>query len=275
MEQEVSFRSLDGLRLDGTFRESNDARGAVLLVHGGGGVDRHEDGFYTRFAERLADRGYSSIRFDRRGAGTSEGDFRDITLFGITNDILAAAEFLRDASSFQRIHLVGTSFGGGTCVIVAKDRPSLLTSLCLFCPLLDYRSRLLSEKPFWIDTTGVTEDGVEALNRHGFLPHGSALKMTRPLINEVCLVEPHLMMRDLTVPAFTAHGTADSRLPYEVSLRFHKTAGKHHLMTLEGADHGFTVPGADDYSDPLTQRWQADVFKAAIDWMDAAENAGG
>jgi pimeloyl-ACP methyl ester carboxylesterase len=259
--------------MDGTLYEVSAARGAVLLVHGGGGVDRHEDGFYARFAERLAAQGFTSLRFDRRCAGTSEGDFRDLTLHGVANDTLAAAEFLRGATESDRLHLVGTSFGGGTCVIVAKARPTLLTSLCLFCPLLDYRSRLLAQKSFWNDETGVTREGLMALNRDGFLPHGSALKMTRPLINEVCFVEPHLLMRELTIPVFTAHGTADSRLPYEISRRFHRTAGPHRLMTLEGADHGFTVPGDDDYSNPLTRRWQSEVFEAAIEWMVFAEDA--
>jgi uncharacterized protein len=94
--------------------------------------------------------------------------------------------------------------------------------------------------------------------------------MARPLINEAALIDAHLMMATLTVPTFLAHGTLDSRLPYEVSARLHKTAGEHRFLTIEGADHGFTAPGDEDYTHPQTRVWQAQVFEEAVAWIERA-----
>lgn len=64
---EVTFRSLDGLRIAGTLTKAPGASGrAAVLVHGGG-VTRSEGGFFDRLATGLAEQGVPSLRFDLRG----------------------------------------------------------------------------------------------------------------------------------------------------------------------------------------------------------------
>src|SRR5947207_2124788 len=110
----VGFRSLDGLRLRGTFVKPPDrASGVAVLVHGGG-VTRDEGGFFTRLAAGLAGAGVASLRFDLRGQGQSDGRQQDLTLASVANDILAAIAHLIDrVGSASPVNLIGTSFAGG------------------------------------------------------------------------------------------------------------------------------------------------------------------
>lgn len=274
MEKEVSFYSLDGLRLDGTFRDTEPNRGVAVLVHGGG-VDRNEVGFYQRFATYLSENGYSSLRFDWRGAGSSEGTFADVTLSGIANDVRVAIAAARSYTGQDAVHLVGTSFGGGPAVMTAKDDERAVKSLCLFNPVLNYRVRLLEEKNFWSNESGLDPSSRQLMKTVGYLPHGSSIKMARPLINEVCYVSPHLLIADLRVPTLLAHGNRDQLVRFEMSKAYHHTAGPNRFVTIDGADHGFSWPGDDDYTHPQTLAWQTEVYQEAVSWMSATPGSAG
>jgi putative redox protein len=59
----------------------------------------------------LAERGVAMLRFDFAGLGQSEGDFGETTLSSNVEDLLAAAEYLRNEHGPPRI-LIGHSLGG-------------------------------------------------------------------------------------------------------------------------------------------------------------------
>ena len=112
-EREVGFCSVDGTALRGTLRTAAHPRMGVLLVHGIA-VDRNEDGFYRTFAARLDRAGATSLRFDLRAHGESEGSYEGVTLSGVISDIGRAYEFL--ASGLPPnvpAFVVAASFGGG------------------------------------------------------------------------------------------------------------------------------------------------------------------
>src|SRR5215467_4168546 len=90
----ADFMSLDGLHLKGTLELSRDPTiAAAVLVHGGG-VTRGEGGFFTRIATALRDAQVSTLRFDFRAHGESQGRQEELTLAGVANDIRAADDYL-------------------------------------------------------------------------------------------------------------------------------------------------------------------------------------
>ncbi len=260
------FRSFDQLWLEGTFLQPADARqGAAVLVHGGG-VDRNEGGFYVRLAEALASANIASLRFDMRVHGRSEGRYEEMTLLGIVNDIHAAVEQVVARFTLPRVHLIGTSFGGGLSAYFAARFPETVLSLVLMNPLLDYKRRLLEEKPLW-QNDRLTEAGGEELRRKGWIPHTSAFGLSRALINELFYISPHLEMSNVTTPVLTIHGTADSVISFTLSEQYAQANAQSQLLPIEGADHGFSVPGDDYYADPRTLAWQQQAIRAAVDWV--------
>jgi len=85
-EVEVRFEGSHSLTLAGTLTvpslEGGRKPPAVLMIAGSGPVDRNENapGFksdiFKQIAHRLAQEGIASLRYDKRGVGRSEGDFR-------------------------------------------------------------------------------------------------------------------------------------------------------------------------------------------------------
>ena len=266
-ERLTEFRSLDGLRLRGTFVTTATSRGhAALLIHGGG-VTRDEGGFFTRLAAGLAHAGIPSLRFDFRAHGESEGDQRDLTLAGIVNDIRAAVDHVRAELAPGPIHLLGASFGGGISAFFTATYPDRVLSLVLINPLLDYKRRIIDEKPYWANDYVNDEEGRE-LTRNGFIPHSPSFKLGRPLLNEVFYLAPHRLLRNIIAPTLIVHGTRDTFVPVDSSRRYiQEITTESKLLEIEGAQHGIAAHDDPGYREPQTQRWQTYVIDSVATWM--------
>lgn len=263
----TEFRTVDGLTLRGTLVTTAEARSvAAVFVHGGG-VTRDEGGFFTRIAEGLANIGVSSLRFDLRGHGESDGRQEDLTLASILNDIGAAIEHVRTATGAEFVHLIAASFAGGITGYYAVEHPERVHHLVLINPLLDYKRRFVDDKPYWHDGQ-INEEAGRELAEHGFLFHNPSFKLGRALLNEVFYLRPHEAIRGLTVPTLVVHGTADTFIPIESSrAAVQRIKGDVELLEIEGAQHGIAVFDDPQYLDPQTQVWQAQVVAAIATWV--------
>jgi pimeloyl-ACP methyl ester carboxylesterase len=264
-ESPVTFISADGIELRGTHVAPREIRATAVLTHGGG-VDREEDGFYTRVAESFAEGGIASIRFDLRGHGESGGTREALTLAGVLNDIVAAVQAATERSSDAGVHLVGTSFGGGLTAMVAASRPDSVRSLTLFNPLIDYKRRFLTEKPWW-NGHSLTPEATRTLDTVGWLDHGGVLRINRDFLDELFWIDPAGSAEEIRCPTLTVHGSADQIVPPDVAAEWTPRVHESRFVLVEGADHGFTSPGDETYSHPDTQLWQKQAIAEAVDWI--------
>jgi pimeloyl-ACP methyl ester carboxylesterase len=149
IEQDLSFKTKDGLELHGTFVEPEHTRStklkAVLLLPGSGPTDRNGNqppalvtDTLKQIADALAIKGIASFRFDKRAAHINSAiwpkekekldDFFSFEHF--VEDAESAVEFLRDQPSIDASHvgMLGHSEGGLITIVVAsklgKDRVS-------------------------------------------------------------------------------------------------------------------------------------------------------
>lgn len=101
LNEEVTFLS-DELSLSGTLSvpKGNSLLPCVIMVHGSGAQDRDGNisGFNTEIfkyiAEYLAQQGIASFRYDKRGCGKSEGDFKIAGLSEMVEDACAAIDHI-------------------------------------------------------------------------------------------------------------------------------------------------------------------------------------
>lgn len=269
----TSIRTLDGLHLAGTLvRAEAPSERAVLLVHGGG-VTREEGGFFTRLAAGLAEAGVSSLRFDLRGHGESEGRQEELTLSMILNDIRVHLAHLREATGATRPTLLGASFGGGICGYYAAKRPDELTRLVLLNPQLDYKKRTIDSRPYWSNDV-ISEEAAAELNEHGSITFTPTLKHGRPLLNEVFWLKPNTAIGEIRVPTLIVHGTKDTLVPIESSRSAVPLfTAPVQLVEIEGSQHGFAVHDDPQYLNPQSQEWQAFVIRTVADWITNDEAA--
>jgi uncharacterized protein len=117
----VSFRTSDGLKLEGWFRPS--ANGATVIMLSGGGANRRST---VRHARMLVRHGYGVLLYDPRGSGHSDGMVNSYG-WGWDKDATAAFDFLarRDDVDPRRIGALGVSTGADIAIDLASRRPAL------------------------------------------------------------------------------------------------------------------------------------------------------
>lgn len=137
---EVALRisGADGVCLHGCLAERGGGIGA--FVHG-----FRSDAAGTKslaFAEHARSRGYSWLRADLRGHGSSEGGFADFRLSALLGDLLA---FL-DRHPGRPTVLIGSSMGGWLAVLAAERRPQV-DALILLAPAFNFIQDQLGRLP--------------------------------------------------------------------------------------------------------------------------------
>jgi pimeloyl-ACP methyl ester carboxylesterase len=132
-----------------------------------------------------------------------------LTLAGILADIRAAVALVCSRVNTNRVALLGASFSGGICGYYAAQHPTELTSLIMFNPLLNYRKRLIDDKPYWHNGQINDEVGRELL-RQGYVVHSPTFKLGRALLNELSYLQPHTVLGDIRAPTLIVHSTKDT-----------------------------------------------------------------
>ena len=111
-QEEVSFQS-GGFTLAGTLRLPlvKGRHPALVLLTGSGDVDRQGESFY---ADYFARHGIATLVYDKRGTGSSGGDYRAESFNDFAADALAGIHLLQGRSDIdsRRVGLYGRSHGG-------------------------------------------------------------------------------------------------------------------------------------------------------------------
>jgi pimeloyl-ACP methyl ester carboxylesterase len=144
-ERDVEIRT-DGLTLRGSLAGPDGAAalGVVLLIHGSGPLDRNENvkglalDVFNVLARALAEAGYASVRYDKRGCGQSDGDYWRAGHRDLVADARAWVGHLRSgaAGDFPAIYLLGHSEGTLIAAEVAR-RSDAVAGLVLVCPFIE------------------------------------------------------------------------------------------------------------------------------------------
>ena len=144
-EQRVSLPTRDGLQLEGrVYRGEGKGRGSIILCHPhplyGGDIDNN---VVVALQGALAQKGFSTLRFNFRGVGGSEGGCGE----GVTEveDVQAAVAFVAEKDAGP-LYLAGYSFGAyaGVRGVARDDRVKAL--VCISPPVAIYDFALLREE---------------------------------------------------------------------------------------------------------------------------------
>lgn len=112
-----------------TIPPSNLPLPGALLIGGSGPIDRDSNmkraqlDVMRQVAEHLADREIASLRYDKRGVGQSEGDYKSTGFFDNVEDARAAVAALRARPEIdaESVFVVGHSEGALIAVELASD----------------------------------------------------------------------------------------------------------------------------------------------------------
>lgn len=106
-------------------------RGSVLFAHC---FTCSKDIFAaSRISQSLAEFGFAVLRFDFTGLGASEGEFANTNFSSNIDDLIAAADFMRDEVEAPKI-LIGHSLGGAAVLAAAARVPEAVAVATIGAP---------------------------------------------------------------------------------------------------------------------------------------------
>jgi len=162
VQETVTIPARDGYRLAGTLVRPQRANGRAVLVHAAAGVKR---GYYAKFADHLAARGFTVLCFDYRGIGGSRsGPARNVKAKmrdWAAQDAAGALDFLAQNAGNAKLLCVGHSFGGN--------------GLGLMPGIERYAAALFvgAQSGYWRHWTGAGRAGIWLIS-HALLPSVSS-----------------------------------------------------------------------------------------------------
>ena len=90
----------------------------VLMVTGGGELDRGKTKPFRVITDYLARNGIASLHYDKRGCGLSTGDFASATISDFADDAACGLDFLKSVGDFSQTGVIGHSEGGSVAYIL-------------------------------------------------------------------------------------------------------------------------------------------------------------
>ncbi len=209
MEKRVEIK-IDGFRCVGILHTPRDAKGSCVLCHGL--LSSKESPKYRLLGRTFSEIGLATVRFDFRGCGESEMEFKDTTLTTRIEDTLAWAEFMKREFGYA-LFLMGSSLGG-VCVCIASKREDSVATALWATPVhfRGVRERASNTIP------QLGEGFIKELEEYDATEYIPYLK--RPIV---------------------IHGTEDSVVPpYHAEIIYTNAPEPKKLVMVEGADHIFT-----------------------------------
>lgn len=166
-EEEVVFQNTaDNVTLVGTLTlpRSSGPFPTVILLHGSGPYDRDYSSnghkLFLVWADHLTRSGIAVLRFDKRSAGKSTGNYDTSTLENFAKDTLAGIEYLKSRSEInpQQIGLVGHSEGGMTALLAASNSDDVAFVVSMAAPYVNLEELIYTLEPLIQRVDGVPEE---------------------------------------------------------------------------------------------------------------------
>lgn len=185
----------------------------------------------TRIARGLAERGIGVLRFDFTGLGHSDGEFANTDFSSNVEDLVAAADFLRDEYQAPRV-LVGHSLGGTATIVAASrvDEVQVVATIGAPCHP-GHVAHLFGEQ---------VEDIEDQGEAHVTLA-GREFTVTRQFLEDIRGANMKEVLGDLKKPLMVFHSPTDETVGID-NARLIYQAAKHpkNFISLDGADHLLT-----------------------------------
>lgn len=231
---------------------------SVLICHGLGGHKTGRYRVYVELAEALVKNGIAAIRFDFRGSGDSEGEFKDMTLRGEILDAIKMLKLMQADKRLDagRIGIFGRSLGGAVAVHTAAEFGNI-RSMALWAPIFSGDQWL----PLWNRIQGgiATEHESNEMRRINGqvagLPFWSEMFSMR-------IDEELKALRD--IPILIIHGDKDELVSPEHSIKYHAerrhAQARTELVHLPEGDHDFTHSDERAFAVGLTAKYFAETL---------------
>ncbi len=194
----------------------------IVMFHGFTGNHIENRFIFARLSRSLEKAGISSIRFDFRGSGNSDGTFEDMTLSSEISDARVVVDYAK--SRFDaKIGVLGLSMGGTVALLSAPDlNPD---ALCLWAPA--------SKNAEIFALNGMPKELENSLDVGG-------ISVSPDFVREIFTLDAFSNAKKYAGPVSILHGTDDPTVPFKYSQALVEEFKNATLFPVESSNHTFT-----------------------------------
>lgn len=224
--REVSVTSFDGLKLAGTWLETENPKGTIILAHGYRSCKLVEFSMVLDFYQRY---GLNILLPDQRSHGKSEGQ---LITFGVKEcrDMKKWIRWVNENQNDRPIMLSGLSMGASTMLFLADEKlPANVKGIIADCGFTS---------PWEIVSC--------VFRRVTHLPAGPSLwvaELFARIFGGFSLWQKNTkeVLKNSKLPVLMVHGMDDGFVPCEMTQQgFDACTGEKEIFLVEGADHGLS-----------------------------------
>lgn len=205
----------------------------------------------ARISVALAERGIAVVRFDFTGLGSSEGEFANTNFSSNVEDLLAAADHLRDRGHAPQL-LIGHSLGGAAVLAAASEVPEVVAVVSIAAPSepAHVRGLLHSALPE-VEARGETEVQIG----------GRSFRVRKQFFEDLANHSLLEKLGALKENVLIFHAPDDEVVPMEHAYRlFEAAAEPKSLVSLPGANHLLTRRQDAQYVAEVISAWSSHVL---------------
>lgn len=220
------------------FIEGDKQKNIIVMTHGILGSRNEYLDTFARIAEKLEKDGIASIRFDFVGHGVSAGELDDFSLQSQISDLQTIIDWVFE-KGYQRITLLGLSFGAPPAIVCAALNDSIVQKCVLLAPVLDYRATFLYPSTSWGIANFGIQKIVEGINK-GKLVLEEDYYLSSKVLMDLLLVDIPSYSRMFETSCIIFHGKSDDMVPLSASRAFASSLKNVKLIEMERTEHGLT-----------------------------------
>ncbi len=251
VERPVVFEN-EGQQLVGIVHEpEGGVRGpGIIFLHGFTGNRYEPHRLFVKTARVLAHLGFWCLRFDFRGSGDSQGDFKDMTVSGEISDALTALRWFKENTQVnpEKIGVLGLSLGA--CVATYLVAQSVVQTLVLWSGLAKPVESFTQEVPYDVMKNQARKQG--GLDFKGW-------RIGIAFLEELASLNPLEVIQQYNGSVLIVHGNGDTVIPVEQGKLYYEKLNVEdkELYIVEDADHTFNKID-----------WEQEVIRKTVAWLE-------
>lgn len=287
----LTFRTTDGIMLSGTLTlpRRKGPFPAFVLVAGSGPYDRSGGGIFTILANRLAENGIATFRYDKRGVAESGGEYNLATLDTLVLDADCAVEFLTKQKEIdpKRLGIIGHSEGALIAARVALDNPHIRGVILMASPSVRMFPDMAMEQARYFDNFSRWDrqaaqnmqkhiEGIKFLldtGRMWYHYKGERIPLS-VLSSFYTMPDPKTVLRRIRQPVLLLHGANDLTVPvrhgkilYAEMQQIDKVHGQMKIYENTGHFFGEFISPADSYPNRTYVKLYDEIFVGILEWV--------